>query len=97
MQRTALLALSGAAFLLWAGTAAAAGDITQGNEMNGLLRMLYGAAKARRSARRVEIHGESWIDGEGWLLSRGSGEGRASVWMPLTWAMDVENVGAWCR
>ena len=44
MQRTALLALSGAAFLLWASTAAAAGDITQGNEMNGLLRMLYGAA-----------------------------------------------------
>lgn len=44
MQRTALLALFGAAFLLWAGTAAAAGDITQGNEMNGLLRMLYGAA-----------------------------------------------------
>jgi len=44
MQRSALLALSGAAFLLWAGTAAAAGDITQGNEMNGLLRMLYGAA-----------------------------------------------------
>ena len=44
MQRTALLALSGAAFLLWSGTAAAAGDITQGNEMNGLLRMLYGAA-----------------------------------------------------
>ncbi len=53
--------------------------------------------KARRLARRVEIHGESWIDGEGWLLSRGSGEGRASVWVPLTWAMDVENVGAWCR
>ncbi|WP_417539864.1 P-type conjugative transfer protein TrbL [Marinobacter sp.] len=44
MQRTALLALSGAAFLLWSGTASAAGDITQGNEMNGLLRMLYGAA-----------------------------------------------------
>ncbi|WP_417778829.1 P-type conjugative transfer protein TrbL [Stutzerimonas xanthomarina] len=44
MQRTALLALFGAAFLLWAITAAAAGDITQGNEMNGLLRMLYGAA-----------------------------------------------------
>jgi len=40
----ALLSLSGAAFLLWAGTAAAAGDITQGNEMNGLLRMLYGDA-----------------------------------------------------
>lgn len=44
MQRSALLALIGAVLLLSAGTAAAAGDITQGNEMNGLLRMLYDAA-----------------------------------------------------
>ncbi|MBH2926991.1 P-type conjugative transfer protein TrbL [Serratia ureilytica] len=44
MQRSALHALIGAVLLLSAGTAAAAGDITQGNEMNGLLRMLYDAA-----------------------------------------------------
>lgn len=44
MQRSALLALIGAVLLLSAGAAAAAGDITQGNEMNGLLRMLYDAA-----------------------------------------------------
>ncbi|NPS62361.1 P-type conjugative transfer protein TrbL [Pseudomonas aeruginosa] len=44
MQRSALPALIGAVLLLSAGTAAAAGDITQGNEMNGLLRMLYDAA-----------------------------------------------------
>ncbi|AJC67245.1 conjugative transfer protein TrbL [Dickeya zeae EC1] len=44
MQRSALLALIGAVLLLSAGTAAAAGDITQGNEMNGLLRMLHDAA-----------------------------------------------------
>lgn len=44
MQRSALLAFIGAALLFSVGTAAAAGDITQGNEMNGLLRMLYDAA-----------------------------------------------------
>ncbi|EPV8431851.1 P-type conjugative transfer protein TrbL [Klebsiella quasipneumoniae] len=44
MQRSALLALIGAVLLLSAGAAAAAGDITQGNEMNVLLRMLYDAA-----------------------------------------------------
>lgn len=44
MQRSALPAFIGAALLFSVGTAAAAGDITQGNEMNGLLRMLYDAA-----------------------------------------------------
>lgn len=44
MQRSALLVSIGAALLFSVGTAAAAGDITQGNEMNGLLRMLYDAA-----------------------------------------------------
>lgn len=36
MQRSAFLAFIGAALLFSVGTAAAAGDITQGNEMNGL-------------------------------------------------------------
>ena len=44
MQRSALLAFIGATLLFSVGNAAAAGDITQGNEMNGLLRMLYDAA-----------------------------------------------------
>ncbi|AZE80423.1 P-type conjugative transfer protein TrbL [Pseudomonas synxantha] len=44
MQRSALLAFIGAALLFSVGNAAAAGDITHGNEMNGLLRMLYDAA-----------------------------------------------------
>ncbi|WP_338724221.1 P-type conjugative transfer protein TrbL [Pseudomonas tolaasii] len=44
MQRSALLVSIGAALLFSVGTAAAAGDITEGNEMNGLLRMLYDAA-----------------------------------------------------
>lgn len=44
MQRSVFLALASAALLLSTGSAMAAGDITQSNEMNGLLRMLYQAA-----------------------------------------------------
>ncbi|WP_122553968.1 P-type conjugative transfer protein TrbL [Pseudomonas viridiflava] len=44
MQRSAFLALIGAILLLSTGSAMAAGDVTQSNEMNGLLRMLYQAA-----------------------------------------------------
>lgn len=44
MQRSAFLALVSAILLLSAGSAMAAGDVTQSNEMNGLLRMLYQAA-----------------------------------------------------
>lgn len=44
MQRSAFLPLVGAILLLSAGSAMAAGDVTQSNEMNGLLRMLYQAA-----------------------------------------------------
>ncbi|MFI8335526.1 P-type conjugative transfer protein TrbL [Pseudomonas taetrolens] len=44
MQRSAFVALVSATLLLSAGSAMAAGDVTQSNEMNGLLRMLYQAA-----------------------------------------------------
>ncbi|WP_440801135.1 P-type conjugative transfer protein TrbL [Pseudomonas syringae] len=44
MQRSAFIALVSATLLLSAGSAMAAGDVTQSNEMNGLLRMLYQAA-----------------------------------------------------
>ncbi|WP_346395771.1 P-type conjugative transfer protein TrbL [Pseudomonas syringae] len=44
MQRSTFLALFSATLLLSAGSAMAAGDVTQSNEMNGLLRMLYQAA-----------------------------------------------------
>ncbi|PBK51641.1 P-type conjugative transfer protein TrbL [Pseudomonas syringae pv. actinidiae] len=44
MQRSTFLALVSASLLLSAGSAMAAGDVTQSNEMNGLLRMLYQAA-----------------------------------------------------
>ncbi|ATV19433.1 P-type conjugative transfer protein TrbL [Pseudomonas avellanae] len=44
MQRSAFVALVSAILLLSAGSAMAAGDVTQSNEMNGLLRMLYQAA-----------------------------------------------------
>lgn len=44
MQRSAFIALVSAILLLSAGSAMAAGDVTQSNEMNGLLRMLYQAA-----------------------------------------------------
>ncbi|RMN34152.1 P-type conjugative transfer protein TrbL [Pseudomonas coronafaciens pv. zizaniae] len=44
MQRSAFVALVIAILLLSAGSAMAAGDVTQSNEMNGLLRMLYQAA-----------------------------------------------------
>ncbi|MDY2565113.1 P-type conjugative transfer protein TrbL [Pseudomonas syringae] len=44
MQRSAFLPLISAILLLSAGSAMAAGDVTQSNEMNGLLRMLYQAA-----------------------------------------------------
>lgn len=44
MQRSTFLALISATLLLSAGSAMAAGDVTQSNEMNGLLRMLYQAA-----------------------------------------------------
>ncbi|WP_191485984.1 P-type conjugative transfer protein TrbL [Pseudomonas sp. FEN] len=44
MQRSTFLALVSAMLLLSAGSAMAAGDVTQSNEMNGLLRMLYQAA-----------------------------------------------------
>lgn len=44
MQRSAFFAFIGAALFFSINTAAAAGDITQGNEMNGLLRILYDAA-----------------------------------------------------
>ncbi|UST78779.1 P-type conjugative transfer protein TrbL [Pseudomonas siliginis] len=44
MQRSAFLLLVSAILLLSAGSAMAAGDVTQSNEMNGLLRMLYQAA-----------------------------------------------------
>ncbi|WP_460159284.1 P-type conjugative transfer protein TrbL [Pseudomonas sp. S3_H09] len=44
MQRSTFLALVSAILLLSAGSAMAAGDVTQSNEMNGLLRMLYQAA-----------------------------------------------------
>lgn len=44
MQRSTFLALVSATLLLSAGSAMAAGDVTQSNEMNGLLRMLYQAA-----------------------------------------------------
>ncbi|WP_421555127.1 P-type conjugative transfer protein TrbL [Pseudomonas kitaguniensis] len=44
MQRSAFLPLVGAILLLSAGSAMAAGDVTQSNEMNGLLRTLYQAA-----------------------------------------------------
>lgn len=44
MQRSAFVALVSAILLLSAGSALAAGDVTQSNEMNGLLRMLYQAA-----------------------------------------------------
>lgn len=44
MKRSALLLLVSAILLLSAGGAMAAGDVTQSNEMNGLLRMLYQAA-----------------------------------------------------
>lgn len=44
MQRSAFAALVSAILLLSAGSAMAAGDVTQSNEMNGLLRMLYQAA-----------------------------------------------------
>ena len=44
MQRSIFLALVSAILLLSAGSAMAAGDVTQSNEMNGLLRMLYQAA-----------------------------------------------------
>lgn len=44
MQRSAVVALVSAILLLSAGSAMAAGDVTQSNEMNGLLRMLYQAA-----------------------------------------------------
>ncbi|PVZ12431.1 MULTISPECIES: P-type conjugative transfer protein TrbL [unclassified Pseudomonas] len=44
MQRSTFLALVSATLLLLAGSAMAAGDVTQSNEMNGLLRMLYQAA-----------------------------------------------------
>lgn len=43
MQRSTFLALISATLLLSAGSALAAGDVTQSNEMNGLLRMLYQA------------------------------------------------------
>lgn len=44
MQRSTFLALVSATLLLSAGSVMAAGDVTQSNEMNGLLRMLYQAA-----------------------------------------------------
>ncbi|MBC3235634.1 P-type conjugative transfer protein TrbL [Pseudomonas lurida] len=44
MQRSALLLLVSAILLLSAGSVMAAGDVSQSNEMNGLLRMLYQAA-----------------------------------------------------
>jgi type IV secretion system protein TrbL len=44
MQCSTFLALISATLLLSAGSAMAAGDVTQSNEMNGLLRMLYQAA-----------------------------------------------------
>ena len=44
MQRSTFLALVSATLLLSAGSAMAAGDVAQSNEMNGLLRMLYQAA-----------------------------------------------------
>lgn len=44
MQRSTFLVLVSATLLLSAGSAMAAGDVTQSNEMNGLLRMLYQAA-----------------------------------------------------
>ncbi|RMP33037.1 P-type conjugative transfer protein TrbL [Pseudomonas coronafaciens] len=44
MQRSTVLVLVSATLLLSAGSAMAAGDVTQSNEMNGLLRMLYQAA-----------------------------------------------------
>lgn len=44
MQRSIFLALVSAILLLSASSAMAAGDVTQSNEMNGLLRMLYQAA-----------------------------------------------------
>lgn len=44
MQRSIFLALVSATLLLSASSAMAAGDVTQSNEMNGLLRMLYQAA-----------------------------------------------------
>lgn len=44
MQRSAFLSLVSAILLLSAGSAMAAGDVTQSNEMNGLLRMLYQTA-----------------------------------------------------
>lgn len=44
MQRSTFLALVSATLFLSASSAMAAGDVTQSNEMNGLLRMLYQAA-----------------------------------------------------
>ncbi|QHG22473.1 P-type conjugative transfer protein TrbL [Pseudomonas sp. DTU12.1] len=44
MQRSTFLALVSVTLLLSAGSVMAAGDVTQSNEMNGLLRMLYQAA-----------------------------------------------------
>lgn len=44
MQRSAFLAIVITTLLLSAGSAMAAGDVTQSNEMNGLLRILYQAA-----------------------------------------------------
>ena len=44
MQRSIFIALASAILLLSASSAMAAGDVTQSNEMNGLLRLLYQAA-----------------------------------------------------